>query len=171
VTKRLGSGARIVNSPTRVRPYVRYFHSSQYVNDLASGEVCISIGWTTGVIQARARGAQAEAPVEVIYAIPKEGAPLFIDMIAIPVDAPHPGNAHSFFDFIMEPEVTAGITNKVGQPNGNAASLPFVTDALRNDPAVCPAKEDYERLSLEKDWSPKTVREVTRAWTRIRTGG
>lgn len=155
---------------TRVRPHVRYFHSSQYVNDLASGEVCISIGWTTGVMQARARGAEAETPVEVVYVIPKEGAPLFIDMIAIPVDAPHPDNAHSFVDFIMEPEVMAGITNKVGQPNGNAASLPFVAEALRNDTAVYPTKEDFERLSLERDWSSETVRKVTRAWTRIRTG-
>ena len=155
---------------TRIRPYVRYFHSSQYVNDLASGEVCVSVGWTFGVMQARWRGEEAETPVEVVYVLPKEGAPVYVDLIAIPVDAPHPGNAHAFVDYIMQPEVIASITNEVGQPNANAASLPFVAAALRNDPAVYPPKEVFERLSLEKDWSPEAVREATRAWTRIRTG-
>ena len=153
----------------RVRPFVRYFHSSQYVNDLASGEVCISIGWSNAVMQARLRGAQAELPVEVIYAIPKEGALLNFDMISIPVDAPHPENAHAFLDYLMEPKVIAGITNVVQAANGNRASLPFVTEALRSDAAVYPTKEVFERLSLEKAWSPEATREVTRAWTRIRT--
>jgi putrescine transport system substrate-binding protein len=154
----------------RVRPYIRYFSSSQYVNDLASGEVCVSIGWSGGVQQARARGAQAETPVEVVYVIPREGAPLWIDAMAIPADAPHPDNAHAFLDYIMEPEVMAGISNTVRQANGNAASLPFVAEALRSDPAVYPTQEVQSRLHLEQDWSPDAAREITRAWTRFRTG-
>jgi len=155
---------------TRVRPYVRYFHSSQYVNDLASGEVCVAISWTNGVMEARLRGAEAEAPVEIVYAIPKEGAPLWFDLIAIPIDAPHPDNAHAFLDYIMEPKVIAAITNKVGQPNSNAASIPFVIETLLNDPAVYPTKDVFARLALEANWSPETSRNITRAWTRIRTG-
>jgi putrescine transport system substrate-binding protein len=155
---------------TRVRPYVRYFSSSQYVSDLASGEVCVSIGWSGGVQQARARGAQADMPIDVVYVIPKEGAPLWIDAMAIPADAPHPANAHAFIDYVMEPEVMAGITNLVRQANGNAASLPFVAEALRRDTAVYPTPEVQARLHLEQDWSPETSRELTRAWTRFRTG-
>ena len=155
---------------TRVRPYVRYFHSSQYVNDLASGEVCVAISWTNGAMEARLRGADAEAPVEIVYTIPKEGAPFWFDMIAIPIDAPHPDNAHAFLDYIMEPKVIAAITNKVGQPNSNAASIPFVIETLLNDPAVYPTKDVFSRLALEASWSPETSRSITRAWTRIRTG-
>ncbi|MGH8263837.1 MAG: polyamine ABC transporter substrate-binding protein [Steroidobacteraceae bacterium] len=154
---------------TRARPYVRYYHSSKYVDDLATGEVCVSIGWSGGVEQARARGVAAAKPVHVDYVIPKEGAPLWIDLIAIPADAPHPQNAHAFLDYFMEPEVAAGISNLVGQANGNAASRPFVAETLRNDPTIYPTPEVYKKLYLDKTLSPETVRAINRAWTRIRT--
>jgi len=154
---------------SRVRPYVRYFHSSQYLNDLASGEVCVSIGWSGAIQQARARGAQGGTPVEVSYVIPKEGAPLWTDLMQIPVDAPHPENAHRFIDYLLEPEVIAAITNTVGQANGNAASLPHVAESIRNDPATYPSSEVYGRLTLDRTWSPEQTREVNRAWTRIKT--
>jgi putrescine transport system substrate-binding protein len=153
----------------RVRPYVRYFHSSQYLNDLASGEVCVSIGWSGGIEQARNRGAQGETPVEVVYLIPKEGAPLWTDLVQIPVDAPHPENAHRFIDYLLEPKVIAEITNTVGQANGNAASLPYVAESIRNDPSIYPSSEVYGRLTIDRTWSPEQTREVNRAWTRIKT--
>jgi putrescine transport system substrate-binding protein len=155
---------------TRVRPYVRYFHSSQYLNDLANGEVCVSIGWSGGIEQARTRGAQGATPVEVVYVIPKEGAPLWTDLIEIPVDAPHPENAHRFIDYLLEPEVIAEVTNTVGQANGNAASLPHVAEAIRNDPAIYPSTEVYGRLTIDRTWSQKLTRDVNRAWTRIKSG-
>jgi putrescine transport system substrate-binding protein len=154
---------------SRVRPHVRYFHSSQYLNDLASGEVCVSIGWSGAIEQARHRGAEGEAPVEVVYVIPKEGAPLWTDLVQIPVDAPHPENAHRFIDYLMEPEVIAQITNTVGQANGNAASLPHIAESIRNDPAIYPSSEVYRRLTIDRTWSPEQTREVNRAWTRIKT--
>jgi len=154
----------------RARPYVRYFHSSQYLNDLASGEVCVSVGWSNGLQQARARGAQAAQPVEVESVIPKEGAPLWTDLAQIPVDAPHPENAHRFIDYLMEPEVIAQITNTVGQANGNAASLPFVDAAVRDDPSIYPSADVYQRLTIDRAWSPEQTRQVNRAWTRIKTG-
>jgi putrescine transport system substrate-binding protein len=154
----------------QARPYVRYFDSAQYVNDLASGEVCVSVGWSYGIAQARLRGGQAKNATEVIYVIPKEGAPIFVDLMGIPIDAPHPNNAHAFLDYLMEPKVIAEVTNAVRSPNGNAASLPFVTEALRADPAVYPDEAVYDRLRPERYWPQETVREVTRAWTRIRTG-
>src|SRR5688572_12167933 len=86
----------------KVRPHVRYFHSSQYINDLASGEICVALGWSGDVLQARDRGAAAQKPVTVKYAIPKEGAINYFDMLAIPADAPHPDNAHAFLNFLMD---------------------------------------------------------------------
>lgn len=155
---------------TRARPYVRYFHSSQYLNDLASGEVCISVGWSGALKQARARGAEAAQQVEVRYVIPAEGAPLWADLVEIPVDAPHPEIAHQFIDYLMEPKVMADITNTVGQANGNAASLPYVGEAIRNDPDIYPSQEVYGRLTTDRLWSPQLGREVHRAWTRIKSG-
>jgi putrescine transport system substrate-binding protein len=151
------------------RPYVRYFHSSQYVNDLASGEVCVSVGWSGGLLQARARGAEASVPVEVRYVIPKEGAPLWSDFVVVPVDAPHPELAHQFIDYLLEPEVIAAITNAVGQANGNAAALPMVSGAIRNDPEIYPDAEVRRRLTLDTSWSAEQLREVNRAWARIKT--
>jgi putrescine transport system substrate-binding protein len=155
---------------TKAAPYVRYYHSSQYVNDLASGEVCVSVGWSGALQQARSRGAQAETPVEVVYVIPKEGATIWFDLMAIPVDAPHPDNAYAFLDYLMEPKVIADITSVVGQANGNAASLPFVAEALRNDPSVYPTSEVFNRLRVDQMWPPEMTRELARAWTRIKTG-
>lgn len=155
---------------TRVRPYVRYFHSSQYVNDLASGEVCVSVGWSGAIQQARVRGAEAKTPVNVIYVIPKEGSVLWCDMVAIPIDAPHPENAHAFLDYLMEPKVIADITNTVGQASGNAAALPYVTEAIRNDRSIYMTDEVMQRLTVDRSLSDAHVRELWRAWNRIRTG-
>jgi putrescine transport system substrate-binding protein len=154
----------------QARPHVRYFHSSKYVGDLASGEVCVSIGWSGAVQQARSRGAEAETPVEVVYVIPREGAPVWFDMVAIPIDAPHPENAHAFLDYLMEPEVIADITNAVGQANGNVASLPHVAQALRDDPTVYPTDEVFARLTVDKAFSAEMLRTIGRAWTRIQAG-
>ncbi|MBM2854026.1 MAG: spermidine/putrescine transporter substrate-binding protein [Steroidobacteraceae bacterium] len=154
----------------KVRPYVRYFHSSQYINDLATGEICVSLGWSGDVLQARDRGAEAEKPVRVAYTIPKEGAIMWFDMLAIPTDAPHPGNAHEFLNFIMDPAVAGGISNYVAYANGNAASLPLVSEDLRNDPSVYPTPEVKQKLHAHLAESQEFSRDLNRAWTRVRTG-
>jgi len=154
----------------KVRPHVRYYHSSQYINDLATGEICVSLGWSGDVLQARARGSEAETPVKVAYTIPKEGAIMWFDMLAIPADAPHPGNAHEFLNFIMDPAVAAGISNDIAFANGNAASLPLVRDEVKNDPSVYPTEEVKKNLHLHLAESQEFSRDLNRAWTRVRTG-
>ena len=153
-----------------VRPYVRYFHSSQHVNDLASGEVCVSLSWNGLVLQARSRGAAAMTPVEVAYAIPREGTFIWFDTMAIPADAPHVENAHAFLNFLMEPEVIAAISNQVGYANGNAASLQYLKDDLKSDPSVYPPDEIRKKLHTDSAESPGYSRAANRAWTRIKTG-
>lgn len=155
---------------TKVRPYVRYFNSSQYVNDLAAGEICVSLGWSGGVLLARSRGAEAETPVEVAYTIPGEGANIWFDMLAIPADAPHPGNAHAFLNFLMEPDIIAAVSDHVGYANGNEASLPYMKDEIRNDSSVYPADEIFKKLEPIKAMSSEYSRDLNRAWTRIKTG-
>jgi putrescine transport system substrate-binding protein len=155
---------------TKIRPYVKKFHSSAYIDDLAAGEICVALGWSGDVLQARDRGAAAAKPVRVGYAIPKEGAIIYFDMLAVPADAPHPGNAHAFLNFMMEPAVIAKVTNKVRFANGNIKSLPMVEEALRNDPNVYPGAEVRARLHPDLAETPAFSRELNRAWTRIRTG-
>lgn len=154
----------------KLRPHVRYFHSSQHVNDLASGEICVSLSWSGLVLQARARDAAAEAPVVVAYVVPDEGVSIWFDTLAMPADAPHAGNAHAFLDFLMEPEVIAAVSNEIGYANGNAAALSFVRVELRNDPSVYPRDEVMQKLHPFKVHSQGYSRDLNRAWTRIKTG-
>ncbi|MCU0976152.1 MAG: polyamine ABC transporter substrate-binding protein [Steroidobacteraceae bacterium] len=154
----------------KIRPFVRYLHSSQYINDLANGEICVALGWSGDILQAQARGAEAATPVEIAYAIPKEGAIMWFDMLAIPADAPHPNNAHEFINYLMEPAVIAAISNYVAYANGNSASFEMVDEAVRTDPSVYPTAEVkaklYPHLAESQDYS----RLSNRAWTRFRTG-
>ena len=154
----------------KVRSYVRYFHSSQYINDLATGEICVSLGWIGDMRQAHDRGAQAESPVKVAYTIPKEGAIMWFDMLAIPADAPHPNNAHEFLNYIMDPAVAAAISNEVAYANGNAASLPLVRDDVKNDPSLYPTEEVRKKLHAHLAESQEFSRDLNRSWTRVRTG-
>lgn len=153
-----------------VRPYVRYFHSSQHVNDLASGEICVSLSWSGLILQARARALAAAAPVEIVYVVPREGANMWFDTAAIPADAPHPDNAHVFLNYLMEPEVIADVSNDIGYANGNAAALPFVNEVLKNDVAAYPPDEVRRKLLPFKVHSQAYSRDLNRAWTRIKTG-
>lgn len=155
---------------TKVRPYVKYFHSSSYINDLAAGEICIALGWNGDILQARDRGAAAAKPVRIVYAIPKEGAINYFDMFAIPADAPHPDNAHAFLNFMMDPAVIARVSNKVRFANGNAASLPQIDADVREDQGIYPGADVRARLHPDLAESPEFSRLVNRAWTRIRTG-
>jgi putrescine transport system substrate-binding protein len=154
----------------KIRPYVRYFHSSQYINDLASGEICLALGWNGDILQARDRGAAAATPVHVKYVIPKEGAINFFDMLAVPADAPHPENAHAFLNYLMDPEVIAKVTNKVRFANGNLASLPYVEESIKNDPGIYPDAATRSRLHPDLVESQQFSRELNRSWTRVRSG-
>jgi putrescine transport system substrate-binding protein len=154
----------------KVRPFVRYLHSSQYINDLANGEICVALGWSGDILQAQARGAEAATPVAVAYAIPKEGAIMWFDMLSIPADAPHPNNAHEYINYLMEPAVIAAVSNYVAYANGNSASFELVDEAVRTDPSVYPTAEVKAKLYPHLAESQEYSRLSNRAWTRFRTG-
>jgi putrescine transport system substrate-binding protein len=152
-----------------IRPSVKYFHSSQYINDLANGEVCLVLGWSGDVFIARDRAAEANNGQEIAYFIPKEGSLMWFDTMAIPRDAPHAENAYRFIDYVLRPEVIAAITNYVNYPNGNAAATPLVLDTIRNDKAVYPDGQTRQNLFPNVVNTPEYDRLVTRTWTRIKT--
>jgi len=155
---------------SKIRPYVKKFHSSQYINDLANGDLCISLGYSGDIVQARTRAAEAKNGVEIAYSIPKEGAQLSTDMMAIPASAAHPDNAHRFIDFILRPEVIAAITNAVGYPNPNALATDMLEDDIRNDPSIYPPDEVRAKFFVDKPASADYERARTRAWTKVKSG-
>ncbi len=159
-----------VAAVTAIRPYVKKFHSSQYINDLANGDLCLSLGYSGDVIQARARAAEAKNGIEIAYTIPKEGAQLSTDMMAIPASAKHPDNAHLFIDFILRPEVIAAITNAVGYPNPNALATDMIDEDIRNDPSVYPPDAVRAKFFVDKPASAEYERARTRAWTKVKSG-
>jgi len=154
----------------RVQPFVRYFGTGQAINDLASGEICVWIGYNGDVVRARARGAQALTPVQVAYANPREGSMLWLDAVAIPADAPNPENAHAFLNYLMEPEVIAAISGELGYAHGNTAALAVMDESLTRDPAIYPPMDSVEGLHLQRAHTATFLRALNRAWTRIKAG-
>lgn len=154
----------------KIRPYVRSIDSVGVIGDLANGSLCLILGWSGDVMQARYRALEASNGVKIRYFVPREGGLIGADMIGIPADAPHPQNAAIWMNYLMRPEVMAGITNAVKYPNGNLASLRFVQDAIKNDPAAYPGAETRAKLHLLPAMAPEEARLVTRLWTQFRTG-
>ncbi len=154
----------------KIRPYVRKFHSSEYLNALASGEICLVVGFSGDIKQAQNRAAEVKKGVDVGYAIPKEGAQLWFDNLAIPKDAPHVAEAHEFINYLMKPEVAAKNTNFIAYANGNLASQKFIDKAILQDRAVYPDQATLERLYTNVAHDAKTKRLMNRLWTRIKTG-
>jgi putrescine transport system substrate-binding protein len=152
---------------TAVKPHIRYFHSSQYIDDLANGEICLALGYSGDIFIASDNAAEG---VEVGYVIPKEGAATLMDLLAIPADAPHPENAHKFIDFIMKPEVVAAITDYVFYANPNLAATEFVSEEVKGNPGIYPPAETVANAFALTAHSPEFEEVLTRTWTRIKTG-
>ncbi len=153
-----------------VRPYVQKFHNSEYINALANGDICVAFGWSGDILQARDRADEAENGVEIAYNAPKEGALMWFDQMAIPVDAPNPDGAHKFLNFIMDAKNMAQATNYVYYANGNLASQEFVLPEILEDPAIYPDEETLKNLYTTTPYPAKVQRFVTRMWTRIKSG-
>ena len=153
-----------------VRPYISKFNSSEYISALANGEICVAVGWSGDVLQARDRAAEADNGVEVAYNAPKEGALMWFDMMAIPADAPNPDAAHKFINFILDAENMAAASNYVYFANGNLASQEFLVEDVIGDTAIYPDEETLKTLYTPIPLDPKTQRTVTRLWTKLKSG-
>ncbi len=153
-----------------VRPYVQKFHSSEYISALANGEICVAFGWSGDILQSRDRADEADNGVEIAYNAPSEGALMWFDQMAIPVDAPNPEGAHAFLDFIMDAENMAAASNYVYYANGNVASQPLLEEDVIGDPAIYPDAETLETLYTTTPYDARAQRFVTRMWTRIKSG-
>jgi len=152
-----------------VRPYIQYFHSSKYINDLANGDICLAFAWSGDVLQAADRASESGNGVQIEYRIPKEGTLMWFDMLAIPADAPNPGNAHKFLNYILKPEVIAEISNKVNFANANIPSKSLIKADSLNNPDIYPEEELMRKLFLAKILPPDIDRVMTRQWVDIKS--
>ena len=153
-----------------VRPYIKNFHSSNYIEQLANGEICLALGWSGDVLQASTRAEEAKNGVEISYRIPKEGAVMFFDQLAIPKDAKHPKNAHLFIDYLLRPEVAAKNSSYISYANANAASTALIDKSVTDNPNVYPSADLMTKLVPDMPESAEFSRSLNRAWTSIKTG-
>ncbi|MGF1630695.1 MAG: polyamine ABC transporter substrate-binding protein [Kiloniellaceae bacterium] len=153
-----------------IRPYIQKFHSSEYINGLANGDICLAHGWSGDVLQARDRADEAGNGVTIKYVAPDEGALMWFDQMAIPADAPHSDNAHAFLNFIMTPEAIAKASNYVYFANGNQASQAFLDEEVIGDPAIYPTPAALETLYTTSPYEPSVQRVVTRLFTKVKSG-
>lgn len=161
---------RAADAVKAIRPAIRKFHSSQYINDLANGDLCVAFGYSGDIFQAKQRAEDAKNGVSIAYAIPKEGAMIWIDMMAIPADAPHAANALKFIDFILKPEIAAEISDAVAYANPNAKATALVDPEIRDNPNIYPPDAVRKRLFFDTPVTQQYERLRTRAWTRVKTG-
>ncbi|MEK1834360.1 polyamine ABC transporter substrate-binding protein [Pseudomonas sp. NPDC089918] len=153
-----------------VRPYVTYFHSSKYIADLANGDICVAIGFSGDMFQAKARAAEAGKGMNIAYSIPKEGGALWFDMLAIPKDAANAKEAHAFINYLLKPEVIAQVSNSVGYANPNPGSDKLMEQSIRTDASVYPPQAVLDKTYVSIELPPNIQRLMTRSWTKVKSG-
>ncbi|EPJ44814.1 MAG: bacterial extracellular solute-binding protein, putative [Osedax symbiont Rs1] len=153
-----------------IRPYIRKFHSSEFISALANGDACLALAWSGDILQARDRAQEVNNGIEVVYSIPKEGAQVWFDQMAIPSDAKNVEEAHIFLNYLLRPEVIAKATNFVNYANGNKASQAFIDKSILEDPAIYPDSETMKTMFTFTADGAKYTRHLNRTWTRIKTG-
>lgn len=154
----------------KVRPYISYFHSSKYTSDLANGNICVAVGFSGDILQAETRAKEAKNGIEIGYSIPKEGAAIWFDMVAMPADAPDEKAAYSFMNYLLRTDVMAGISNYVHYANGNQQADALVSPEIKADTKVYPTPEMMGKLFTLEAMPLKIDRVRTRVWTKIKAG-
>ena len=169
-SKRSDDLAKAADVVKAVRPYIRKFHSSEYINALAGGNICLAFGYSGDILQARDRAAKASDKQDIAYAIPREGSLLWIDVAAIPKDAPNAANAYRFLDFMMAPKVAAASSELTGYANANKAALPLMPKGIVDNPLIYPPADVRSKFYTITAGTPEQTRERTRLWTAVKTG-
>jgi putrescine transport system substrate-binding protein len=154
----------------KIRPYIRNINSSEYIEALANGDICLAVGYNGDVLQARDRAREANKGVEIKYAVPKEGSILWFDMLAIPKDAPDPDSAYAFINYILTPKVIADISNFKRYANADAQAQSLLDPSVRDDPGIYPPVAQREKLAVQLADSADQTRAITRVWQKFKTG-
>ena len=152
-----------------IRPYIKYFDSSDYIDDLADGSICLAVGWSGDILQAAERANESGSEIHVDYIVPKEGALIFYDMMTIPADADHPENAEKFMNYLLRPEVMASISSYVHYFNAVPASKPLVDKETSENPNIFLPDELLSKMFMVKPMPPKITKEINKIWTKIKS--
>jgi len=169
-SKKAADYQKATDALMKVRGNVKKFHSSEYINALANGDICLVVGYSGDILQAKKRAEEAKNGVEIAYAIPKEGALMWFDSMAIPADAPNKDNAFAFINFMMKPEIAARNSNFVSYASGNLAAKAMVKPEIVNNPGIYPNADVMARLFTNSSPDEKLQKQITRQWTRVKTG-
>ncbi|BBP73529.1 polyamine ABC transporter substrate-binding protein [Pseudomonas sp. Seg1] len=162
--------AKATDKLLAVRPYVTYFHSSKYIGDLANGDICVAIGFSGDIFQAKNRAAEAKKGVNIAYTVPKEGGALWFDMLAIPKDSSNVKEAHAFINYLLKPEVIAQVSDYVGYANPNPGSDKLMEQSIRTDASVYPPQAVIDKAYVSIELPPNIQRLMTRSWTKVKSG-
>ena len=162
--------AKATDKLLAVRPYVTYFHSSKYIGDLANGDICVAIGFSGDIFQAKHRAEEAKKGVNIAYSIPKEGGALWFDMLAIPKDSANVKEAHAFINYLLKPEVIAQVSDYVGYANPNPGSDKLMEQSIRTDESVYPPQAVLDKTYVSIELPPNIQRLMTRSWTKVKSG-
>jgi putrescine transport system substrate-binding protein len=155
---------------TKIRPYIRNINSSEYIEALANGDICVAVGYNGDVLQARDRARAAGKGIEIKYTVPKEGSILWFDMLAIPKDAPNPDSAYAFINYVITPQVIADISNFKRYANADAQAQSLLDPSVRDDPGIYPPAEQRQKLAVQLADSTDQTRAITRVWQKFKTG-
>jgi putrescine transport system substrate-binding protein len=153
-----------------VRPYVTLFSSSGYINDMANGSICLTLGWSGDINIARQRAIEGKTGQNVQALLPKNGGLLFFDVMVIPADAAHPGNAHKWINYILRPEVSAGLTNKVFYANPVPDSRKLIKPEVASNPTVFLPPAELAKMVAPDSLNNDLRRLMTRTYTAFKTG-
>jgi putrescine transport system substrate-binding protein len=153
-----------------LRRYVKKFHSSEYINALANGDICLAIGWAGDAMQARNRAREAGADVNIVFTTPVEGGMISLDALAIPVDAPHLNEAYVFIDYLLRPDVAARNVRATNFASGVLPARKLLEPAIGNNPAIYPDDKTMLRLFAVTAPDQPTQKLITRLWTMVKTG-
>ena len=163
--------AKMADAFAEIRPFIATFDNANYLTSIPNGEVCAVNNWSGDYGVAKARATEAGIDMDLVYHVPKTGAPAWFDMWCIPADAPSTDNAYTFIDYLLRPEVIAACTDYTGYANANSAATPLVDASIASDPAVYPDAETLTRLYTPKPQTPEQEEALTRIWMQIKTGG
>jgi spermidine/putrescine-binding protein len=153
-----------------IRPYITYFHSSKYVADLANGNICVAFAYSGDAFQAMSRAQEAKNGIDIAYVVPKEGANLWFDMLAIPADAKNVAEAHAYINYLMKPDVISKVSDFVGYANANQAADAVMDPEIRQNPSIYPSDDVLKKLYVSSEWTPAVMRWTTRAWNNYKSG-
>jgi putrescine transport system substrate-binding protein len=160
----------VVKKLEEIRPFLRRIATSGYYEQLADGELCLSIGYSGDAIIARRMAKEGGTKIPIDYAFARVTVPLYIDSMVIPADSPNYAGALKFINFMMRPEISAEVTRFIGFASGNAAALPHLDPSIRANSIVYPPAEVRARFEMERVYTSDELRIFNRTWQRFRTG-